>query len=33
MMWDAGLLWLLLIVVLVHAAVMLIKYLRSGGTR
>ena len=33
MMWGAGLLWFLLIVVLVLAAAALIKYLRSGGTR
>ena len=33
MMWGAGLLWLLLIVVLVLAAVALIKYLRSDKTR
>jgi len=33
MMWGAGLLWLLLIVVLVFAAAALIKYLRSNKTR
>jgi hypothetical protein len=33
MMWGAGLLWLLLIVVLVLAAAALIKYLRSDKTR
>jgi hypothetical protein len=33
MMWGAGLLWLLLIVVLVLATAALIKYLRSGRTR
>jgi len=33
MMWGAGLLWLLLIVVLVLAAAALVKYLRSGGTK
>jgi hypothetical protein len=33
MMWGAGLLWLLLIVVLVLAATALIKYLRSDRTR
>ena len=30
MMWGAGLVWLLLIVVLVLATAALIKYLRSG---
>jgi type IV secretory pathway VirB2 component (pilin) len=33
MMWGAGLLWLLLIVVLVLAAAALVKYLRSDRTR
>ena len=33
MLWGAGLLWLLLIVVLVLAAAALIKYLRSDKTR
>jgi type IV secretory pathway VirB2 component (pilin) len=33
MMWGAGLLWLLLIVVLVLAAAALIKYLRSDRSR
>ena len=33
MMWGAGLLWLLLIVILVLAAAALIKYLRSDKTR
>jgi hypothetical protein len=33
MMWGAGLLWLLLIVVLVLAAAALVKYLRSYRTR
>jgi hypothetical protein len=33
MMWGAGLLWLLLIVVLVFAAAALIKYLRFNGSR
>ena len=32
MMWAAGLLWLLLVIVLVLAAA-LVKYLRSGGTK
>lgn len=33
MMWTAGLLWLLLVIVLVLAAAALVKYLRSGGTK
>ena len=33
MMWGAGLLWLLVIVVLVLAAAGLVKYLRSDGTK
>jgi tellurite resistance protein TehA-like permease len=33
MMWGAGLLWLLLIVVLVLAAVALIKYIRSERSK
>jgi hypothetical protein len=33
MMWGAGLLWLLLIVLLVLAAAALVKYLRSGRSR
>ena len=33
MMWGAGLLWLLLIVLLVLAAAALIKYLRSDKIR
>ena len=33
MMWGAGLIWLLLIVVLVLAAAALIKYLRSDRSR
>jgi hypothetical protein len=33
MMWGAALLWLLLIVVLVLAAVALVKYLRSDRLR
>lgn len=33
MMWGAGLVWLLLIVVLVLAAAALIKYLRSDRTK
>ena len=33
MLWGAGLLWLLLIVILVLAAAALIKYLRSDKTR
>ena len=33
MMWGAGLLWLLLIVVLVLAGAALIKYLRSDRSR
>jgi hypothetical protein len=33
MMWAAGLLWLLLVIVLVLAAAALFKYLRSGGTK
>jgi tellurite resistance protein TehA-like permease len=33
MMWGAGLLWLLVIVVLVLAAAALVKYLRSDGTK
>ena len=33
MMWGAGLLWLLLVIVLVLGAAALVKYLRSGRTR
>jgi type IV secretory pathway VirB2 component (pilin) len=33
MMWAAGLVWLLLVIVLVLAAAALVKYLRSGGTK
>jgi len=33
MMWAAGLVWLLIIVVLVLAAAALIKYLRSDRTK
>jgi tellurite resistance protein TehA-like permease len=33
MMWGIGLLWLLLIVVLVLAAAVLVKYLRSDHSR
>ncbi len=33
MMWAAGLLWPLLVIVLVLAAAALVKYLRSGGTK
>jgi len=33
MMWGAGLLWLLLIIVLVLAAAALVKYLRSDRSR
>ena len=33
MMWAAGLLWLLLVIVLVLAAAALVKYLRSGRTK
>ena len=33
MMWGAGLLWLLLVIVLVLAAAALIKYLRSERSR
>ena len=33
MMWGAGLVWLLLVVVLVLAAAALVKYLRSDGTK
>jgi hypothetical protein len=33
MIWAAGLLWLLLVIVLVLAAAALIKYLRSGETK
>lgn len=33
MVWGAGLLWLLLIVVLVLAAAALVKYLRSDRSR
>ena len=33
MMWAAGLLWLLLVIVLVLGAAALVKYLRSGGTK
>ena len=33
MMWGAGLLWLLVIVVLVLSAAALVKYLRSGRSR
>jgi len=33
MMWGAGLLWLLLVVVLVLAAAALVKYLRSDRSR
>jgi hypothetical protein len=33
MMWAAGLLWLLLVIVLVLATAALVKYLRSGGTK
>jgi hypothetical protein len=33
MMWGAGLLWLLLIIVLVLGAAALVKYLRSGRTK
>jgi len=33
MVWGAGLLWLLLIIVLVLAAAALVKYLRSNRSR
>ena len=33
MMWGAGLVWLLIIVVLVLAAAALVKYLRSDRTK
>ena len=33
MMWGAGLVWLLLVIVLVLAAAALIKYLRSDSKR
>jgi type IV secretory pathway VirB2 component (pilin) len=33
MMWGAGLVWLLLVIVLVLAAAALVKYLRSDGTK
>ncbi len=33
MMWGAGLVWLLLVIVLVLAAAALIKYLRSDGAK
>ena len=33
MMWGAGLIWLLLIVVLVLAAAALVKYLRSDRSK
>jgi hypothetical protein len=33
LMWGAGLVWLLLIVVLVLAAAVLVKYLRSDRSR
>jgi flagellar basal body-associated protein FliL len=33
MVWGAGLLWLLLIIVLVLAAAALVKYLRSDRSR
>jgi tellurite resistance protein TehA-like permease len=33
MMWGMGLLWLLVIVVLVFAAVALVKYLRTDRSR
>jgi flagellar basal body-associated protein FliL len=33
MMWSAGLIWLLLIVVLVLAAAAIVKYLRSNRSR
>jgi hypothetical protein len=33
MMWGAGVLWLLLVVVLVLAAAALVKYLRSDRSR
>jgi hypothetical protein len=32
-MWAAGLLWLLLVIVLVLAAVALVKYIRSDRSR
>ena len=33
MMWAAGLLWLLLVIVLILAAVALVKYIRSDRSR
>jgi tellurite resistance protein TehA-like permease len=33
MMWGAGLLWLLVVIVLVLAAVALVKYIRSDRSR
>ena len=33
MMWGAGLIWLLLIIVLILAAVALFKYIRSDRSR
>ena len=33
MMWAAGLIWLLLVIVLILAAVALVKYIRSDRSR
>ena len=33
MMWGAGLLWLLLVIVLILAAVALVKYIQSDGSK